>query len=89
MTAADIMGVDELADEDIVCIEEGMSLDDTRGNADLLAGGVGICTCERAQTDLGGALNAALVLIPAVEAEHVCVAEVIDVLVPMCAKKRR
>ena len=86
MTAADVMGIDELADEDIVCIEEGMSFDDTRGNADLLAGGVGIRAGERAQTDLGGALNAALVLIPAVEAEHVCVAEVIDVLVPMRAE---
>ena len=54
MAAAYVVGVDKLADEDIVSIKEAVSLDNAGGNADLLAGGVGVRAGERAKSDLGG-----------------------------------
>ena len=88
VTAAYVMGVDKLGDEHVIGIEEAMPLDDARGDSYLLARCVAVSAREGAKPRFGRALDAALVLIPAVEAYHVRVSEVVDRLVPMRAEYR-
>ena len=83
MTAADVVGVDQLADEHVVGIQKAMSLDDTRGYADLLTGSIGIRARQGTESDFGATLDSALMLIPAVKAKHIGIAQVVDALVPM------
>ena len=86
MTAADIVRVDKLAEKSIVSIQEAVSLDYSRGNANLLAWSIGVCARQSTKSRLGAALNSALMLVPAVNSKNVCVAEVVDFLIPMRAE---
>ena len=87
MTAADGMGVDQLADEYVICVEEAVTVNDARDDAYLAAGGVGVSAGEAAEPCLWTALNATLALVPAVKPDNVGVAEVIYIGVPVSAEK--
>ena len=86
MTSADKVGVDKLADEDVVGIEERVASYYTGCNSYLTAGLIGICTGERAKTCFGAALDTAFMLIPAVKTYDIRITKPLTV-VPMRAEE--